>query len=107
MPEVHVQKQSSDNVLTEDDKMERIEELRKKIEGKFDELIFICDKYCLEFNATNKPLYVIGPRNIQRVVQHETCFSERKKNFVRQSLLKGTSELTRDQQYDEKKSFLC
>lgn len=45
MPEVHV---PSDNALTEDDKLERIEELRKKIEGKFS------DKYCREFNATRQ-----------------------------------------------------
>lgn len=35
MPEVHVQKQLSDNVLTDEDKAEKIEELRKTIEGKF------------------------------------------------------------------------
>jgi hypothetical protein len=35
MPEIHVQKQLSDKLLTEDDKSQRIEELRKMIEGKF------------------------------------------------------------------------
>lgn len=34
MPEVHVQKQLSDKILNDDDKAQRIEDLRKMIEGK-------------------------------------------------------------------------
>lgn len=34
MPEVHVQKQLSDKILNDDDKAQKIDELRKMIEGK-------------------------------------------------------------------------
>lgn len=50
MPEEHVQKQSSDNVLTDEEKAQKIEELRKAIEGKFcnrfhsrSRVIFCCE----------------------------------------------------------------
>jgi hypothetical protein len=36
MPEVHVQKQLSDKILHDDDKAQKIEELRKAIEGEFE-----------------------------------------------------------------------
>lgn len=35
MPENHVEKQLSDRILTDDDKSQKTEELRKIIEGKF------------------------------------------------------------------------
>lgn len=35
MPEVHVQKQLCDKILNDDDKVQKIEELRKTIEGNF------------------------------------------------------------------------
>lgn len=35
MPEVHVQKEMSDEILNDEDKAQKIEELRKMIEGKF------------------------------------------------------------------------
>lgn len=53
MPEVHVQKQLADNVLTDEDKAQQIEELRKTIEGKFK--VFKCFQFSLslarEFSA--------------------------------------------------------
>lgn len=58
MPEVHVQKQLSDNVLTDEDKAEKIEELRKAIEGKFEvlnlfSLSFACGFFSCERCGAN------------------------------------------------------
>lgn len=36
MPEVQIVKNHTDDTLTEDDKLNRIEELRQMIEGKYD-----------------------------------------------------------------------
>ena len=77
MPENHVEKQLSDRILTDDDKSQKTEELRKIIEGKFWlNFTFVCGSwYYTVLNSMSNSASEIGStelsaRNIQKIVKY-------------------------------------